>query len=161
MIICGIDPGLSGGVAIISQRKILRGFRMPVMVDPMSRKKKKVVNINKLAAELAAVDIDMTVVERVHAMPGQGVTSMFSFGVAYGQALAVATLKPDRSGGVVQITPQAWKGYFGLKGSDKGASIAKAQEVFGDSYKWKYLADNGIAEAALMAQCYLDKNEQM
>lgn len=161
MIVCGIDPGLSGGVAIITQRKILHGFRMPVMVDLMSRNKKKVVNVNKLAVELAAVEIDMTVVERVHAMPGQGVTSMFSFGVAYGQALAVATLKPDRSGGVVQITPQVWKGHFNIRGSNKPDSIAKAQEVFGDSYRWKYQADNGIAEAALMAQCYLDKTEQM
>ena len=161
MIICGIDPGLSGGVAIITQREIRHGFRMPVMTDLFGKKNKMVIDVTALAAELVNSPVDMVVIERVHAMPGQGVTSMFSFGLAYGQAMAVAMVRASGGGSVVQITPQVWKRHFGLKGSSKRDSILVAKDVFGDTYRWKYQADNGIAEAALMAQCYLDKTGEM
>ena len=157
MVICGIDPGLSGGVAFIhGTGKFMGGFRMPLMVDEYSKKFKRVVDSALLFDELDTVEPNFIVIERVHAMPGQGVTSMFSFGRAFGQALAAAEVICQPT----QVTPQAWKKHFGLVGGDKVASMAKATLIFGTDASWRYKADNGVAEAALMALWYLDKNNE-
>ena len=156
-VVCGIDPGLSGGVAILGSRgDILEGFRTPLCVDAHSARGKKIVDSKVLYARIACFGVSAIVIERVHAMPGQGVTSMFSFGQAFGMALAVATTLLEHSG-PVQVTPQAWKKHFGLAGSSKGDSIQAATKLFRSTVFWPHKADNGIAEAALLARWWLDQ----
>src|SRR5687767_11470224 len=79
----GIDPGLTGAVAILDQSKLLVDvFDMPV-VD-------KQVNAVELAYVIAGYgDPFVTAIERVASMPGQGVASTFKFGMSYGIALGV------------------------------------------------------------------------
>lgn len=154
-IVCGIDPGLSGGIAFISDAGFLRGVRMPLIVDKYSAAKKKIVDGTALYELLIDSAPSVIVVERVHAMPGQGVSSMFRFGQAFGQALALATVSAIE---VVQVTPQTWKKHFGLKGSNKSDSLRVAADIFKTTgLLWGCKADNGIAEAALMARWYLDQ----
>ena len=76
MKIFGIDPGLSGAIAILEKKKVLNLFDMPVMAEGKKNKKQlnsaQLVNIireNSIGDEEIAV-----VVEQVNAMPGQGVT---------------------------------------------------------------------------------------
>ena len=45
--------------------------------------KKKVIDLFVLGKLFQRAKADYVVIEKVHAMPGQGVTSMFSFGYAY------------------------------------------------------------------------------
>jgi len=81
----GIDPGLSGAVAIISDDS-LKVFDMPTMTVDRNGKAKRQVSANELAELLnlyAGKDCHVYV-ERVSAMAGQGVTSVFSFGRSFG-----------------------------------------------------------------------------
>ena len=87
MKIIGIDPGLSGAIAILENNKVLNIFDIPVMTEGKKNKRQLnsallvnllKENINKEEEEVAVV------VEQVNAMPGQGVTSMFNFGQTFG-----------------------------------------------------------------------------
>ena len=81
MKIFGIDPGLSGAIAILKDNKVLNIFEMPVMSE--GKKNKRQLNSALLANLIKQNIIDdeevAIVVEQVNAMPGQGVTSMFNF----------------------------------------------------------------------------------
>ena len=86
MKILGIDPGLSGAIAILENKKVLKIFDMPVMAEGKKNKKQlnsallvSIIKNNTNSEEDTAV-----VVEQVNAMPGQGVTSMFNFGQTFG-----------------------------------------------------------------------------
>ena len=86
MKIIGIDPGLSGAIAVLEDNKVLGIYDMPVMAE--GKKSKRQLN----SAELVSIikkhnnnnDELAIVVEQVNAMPGQGVTSMFNFGQTFG-----------------------------------------------------------------------------
>ncbi len=68
------------------------------------------------------------IIERVHAMPGQGVTSMFTFGQGYG-SLRMALI----ASGIPfeEVTPQRWQKEMAcLTQGDKNVSKAKAQQLF-------------------------------
>lgn len=160
MNILGIDPGASGGLAIVTTKvirppRIEHGMRMPLT----SHRGKKLVDAKAVfkwlhTHEDHGIIIDVAVCEWVHAMPRQGVSSSFSFGRSTGAVEAIASLYAER---MVWVTPVAWKKHFGLS-KDKQASIDAARHYFGRSYHWERKADEGIAEAALMAQWYVDKN---
>ena len=86
MIIIGIDPGLSGGIAILENNKVKELFDMPVMSD--GKKNKKQLNSALLAKlvkdHINKIEDSVVIIEQVNAMPGQGVTSMFNFGQTFG-----------------------------------------------------------------------------
>lgn len=154
MQILGVDPGFTGGVAVISAEVI----RPPIIEDGMrmpltSHRGKRIVDAKKLFEWLSNFDIDVAVVEWVHAMSKQGVSSSFSFGRSTGSVEAIAMLVSDR---MEWVAPAVWKKHFGLS-KDKQQSIDEARHRFGNSYWWDKMSDNGIAEAALLAQWYLDK----
>jgi len=71
--ICGIDPGLSGGIAIISQDGVI--------VEPMPSVEKE-IDIAGLVRWLRAHrdEIEIAYLEKVHAFPGASGSSMLSFG---------------------------------------------------------------------------------
>jgi len=76
MKIIGIDPGLSGGLAVLKNNKIEELYDMPVMPEGKKNKRQlnnaqlvKILNDNINSEEEIAI-----VVEQVNAMPGQGVT---------------------------------------------------------------------------------------
>ena len=85
MRIIGIDPGLSGGIAILDDLKIFDMFDMPIMSEGKKNKNQlnsaQLVNIIKKHIVLGKTFV---IVEQVSAMPGQGVTSMFNFGQTFG-----------------------------------------------------------------------------
>ena len=96
MKIIGIDPGLSGAIAILEDNKVLSIFDMPVMAE--GKKNKRQLNSAQLVdiiKENIKINDDIAVVvEQVNAMPGQGVTSMFNFGQTFGAIKGVcAALK--------------------------------------------------------------------
>ena len=86
MKIIGIDPGLTGAIAVLEKNKVLNIFDMPVMSE--GKKNKRQLN-SALLVDLIRENINLNeevtvVVEQVNAMPGQGVTSMFNFGQTFG-----------------------------------------------------------------------------
>ena len=86
MKIIGIDPGLSGAIAVLENNKVLNIFDTPVMSE--GKKNKRQLNsallVNFLKENINKEEEVAVVVEQVNAMPGQGVTSMFNFGQTFG-----------------------------------------------------------------------------
>ena len=72
MRIFGIDPGLSGGIAILDDNKIKEIFDMPVMSD--GKKNKRQLNSALLAQlfkdNIKDMEDTVMIVEQVNAMPG-------------------------------------------------------------------------------------------
>ena len=129
MKIIGIDPGLSGAIAVLEDNKIKDLFDMPVMTE--GKKNKRQLNsaqLVKLLTENIKINEDIAiVVEQVNAMPGQGVTSMFNFGQTFGAIKGIsATLKLP----IFFVRPSKWKKHFELINSSKDASRTKAIEMY-------------------------------
>ncbi|MFM6304901.1 MAG: hypothetical protein ACKPH7_02335 [Planktothrix sp.] len=142
----GIDPGLSGAIASISPAGI-HFIDCPII--KVSGKTKP--NPTLMASELRRLITpdSIIIIESVHAMPGQGVSSMFSFGLGYGVWLGiVAALNVP----IEFVTPQAWKKYYSL-GPDKEASRVKALQLFpSQASELKLKKHHGRAEALLLAE---------
>jgi crossover junction endodeoxyribonuclease RuvC len=149
MIFCGIDPGLSGAIAIFDRdRGTLAIEDMPVFEIKRNNKKKREVMPVMLANILRDTGIDKAFVERVGAMPGQGVSSMFSFGRSLGVIEGVlATLRIP----VTMEPPRTWQKALNVRDGKDGAR-ARAVEIFPKYARFFARAkDDGRADAALMA----------
>lgn len=124
MIFIGIDPGKSGGIAVISSNDpAIEVFPIPLAGDEIDmvaiwmRLKRYCLGYNMACY-----------IEKVGAMPKQGVTSMFSFGFTTGALHAiVACLEIPR----YLVTPQAWKKEI-LAGTakDKAAAIEYCAKAY-------------------------------
>ena len=90
---------------------------------------------------------DMAVVEIVHAMPKQGVSSSFNFGVSYGIALGIVGALKIPS---FHVSPGKWKKYFGLS-ADKEEARKLAIDKWPGCLHFRHKKDHGRAEAALIA----------
>lgn len=148
MRILGVDPGQSGGLAIVSDGKLTSGIRMPV-VEMRGKKQLDARKVVDWWLEGDHLYFDVAVIEAVHAMPKQGVSSSFQFGRMFGgiEALVMSTGVP-----VHYVTPSVWKKAMGLS-SSKQASIDAAKVRFGATADLllQRSSDDGIAEAALIA----------
>jgi Holliday junction resolvasome RuvABC endonuclease subunit len=143
-MIIGVDPGKSGACALVDTSIIIDIFDMPW--------RDKQVDAAELADMLSfwrnIYEPDCLIIEQVHAMPRQGVSSTFQFGVSYGIVIGCAyTLGFD----VEFVTPQKWKKALGLS-SDKDESRLLASRLWPDNKdSFSRKKDDGRAEAALIA----------
>ena len=154
MKIIGIDPGLSGAIAILENNKVLNVFEIPVMSE--GKKNKRQLNSAQLVKLLRDNIIKneevSVVVEQVNAMPGQGVTSMFNFGQTFGaiKGVCAALGLP-----IHFVRPSKWKRHFELINSSKDSSRTKAIEMYpalsNDLSKKK---DVNKSDAILIARFY-------
>ena len=129
MKIIGIDPGLSGAIAVLENNKVLKIFDMPVMSE--GKKNKRQLNsaqlVKLLKNNINPDEETVIVVEQVNAMPGQGVTSMFNFGQTFGAIKGVcAALQLP----IFFVRPSKWKKHFELINSSKDSSRTKAIEMY-------------------------------
>ena len=126
MKIIGIDPGLSGAIAIMKNNKVIDLFDMPVMSE--GKKNKRQLNSAQLAKllkdNISQNEEVSVVVEQVNAMPGQGVTSMFNFGQTFGaiKGICAALGLP-----IFFVRPSKWKKYFELINSSKDSKQNQKQ----------------------------------
>lgn len=158
MIITGIDPGKTGAMVTLFEDGSTVVDRVPIE----KRKGKKDRPDFPVWSRAWATSIgfncpDVFVMEQVEARPGQGVTSMFSFGKSQGFAMGIVM---TASAAPVQYAyPSVWKAALGLAGFDKSFSVKLAVELVPSiqaelERKLKgNTADvrHGIAEAALLA----------
>jgi hypothetical protein len=155
MYLIGIDPGLSGALAVLSPSgELERLVDLPVIRD------------GRLAwidgGSLQSILIDAlygrparAVVERVSAMPRQGIASAFNFGVGFGSVLSILQA---RHLPVELVTPATWKRAVGLS-SDKRASLDKARLLF-PAADLTLAKHDGRAEALLLAHWALTRSRQ-
>lgn len=129
MIVIGIDNGLDGGVvAIASDRPIV------CQVTPTLGSGKRSYDEQKMANVLRATFCGHTgeliaFIERAQAMPGQGVSSMFSIGLGFGiwRGLLTGLRIPFEV-----VSPQTWQKemFSGVNRADtKAASALVAQRL--------------------------------
>ena len=156
MIVIGIDPGLSGALAILENKRVLGIFEMPVM--PEGKKNKRQLNsaqlVNILRDNIKINNEIAVVVEQVNAMPGQGVTSMFNFGQTFGAKKGVcAALNLP----IYFVRPSKWKKHFELINSSKDSSRTKAIEMYPSlSAQLAKKKDVNKSDAILIARFYVE-----
>ena len=156
MIIFGIDPGISGAIRVLENKKIIEIFDMPTMID--GKKNKRQVNGAQLA-HIIKEKLDnekeiAVVVEHVNAMPGQGVTSMFNFGQSFGVIKGVCSALNLP---IYFVRPTKWKKHFNLIKTNKDASRTKVIEVYQEiSGKLHRKKDSNRADAILIALYFND-----
>ena len=131
MLIIGIDPGINGAICLFKDGKIVDVFEMPKMA--VGKKNKSQVNASQIFNEIqkAIEGEDKTkviaVIERVSAMPGQGVTSMFNFGQSFGVLKGIFSAMQIP---MDFVSPVKWKKFFNLINTNKEASRTKAIEIY-------------------------------
>ncbi len=147
MNIVGIDPGVSGALALIVDSELTD------VIDTPSIDKR--VNVAVVAEwfrdwQHSVGPIDLCFIENVHSMPGNSGRSMFAFGRALGNVEAV----PQSRGLAVRyIQPASWKRSMGLIGKPKGASRQLATDFYPTwAAMFKRVKDDGRAEATLIAR---------
>ena len=141
MIFIGIDPGLSGGIAVIDELGI-------VQPDGVVKMPPTEADLLTFLGRFSAIKEGMqprAVLERVSSSPQMGVVSAFTFGRGVGalrMALAAACIPFDA------VTPGKWQRYMGcLSGGVKNVTKRRAQELF-PSMK----VTHAVADALLLAE---------
>ncbi len=147
----GIDPGLSGAIAFLNdQLELLDLFDMPVMQLSKSKNQVNAAALANCIKGICHINLPMTTayLEAVSSMPGQGVSSMFSFGMSYGivQGVLAALNIP-----MVLVRPQVWKQRAGLKGKDKDYCRTLMQRLY-PSAPLSRKKDIGRADAIAIAR---------
>lgn len=139
-VFIGIDPGKNGGIACIDTEN---NYAEATPYDD-----EYLIDLIDRLHEFRTI----CCLEKVGAMPGQGVVSMFNFGQSVGYIKGVL-----ESFGIPyqEISPQRWKKEFGLN-SDKAKSAEICRKLFPNvcllaSSRCKKPHD-GMAEALLMAE---------
>lgn len=141
---CGIDPGQSGGYAVLREDSSI------VHTENFS-------SFKYHNSQIASLDGDVLfLLEKVHAMPRQGVSSMFTFGSNFGgwKALLEISELP-----YILVPPQTWQKYI-LGAFPKGESKNRAFDYVTRRYptlNLKKSKDSGIVDAICMA-LYLKDN---
>ena len=143
----GIDPGQTGGLAYIHDGRLVYAAPMPAISGEVDA-----IGLHHLLSDWTTGGTGVKVViEQVHSMPGQGVSSTFKFGKNFGIAIGVVAAMQLP---LHRITPQKWKQQFTLTGKDKDASRGKASELWPDmAHNWRFKYLNGVSDAALIAEC--------
>lgn len=140
--VLGIDPGISGAIA----------FYFPETPDKISAYDVPVafgeISAPALASLVRGYNPSSAFIERVNAMPGQGVSSTFKFGTSFGDVRGVigALNIP-----LHHVTPGKWKKHFSLT-ADKEQARALAIRMFPScAHHFNLKKHHGRAEAALIA----------
>lgn len=119
MIYLGIDPGVSGGLAVLNDSaQILR-------IAPMPKTARDVFDwLSDVQHEIEIV----AALEKVSSSPQMGVVSAFTFGKGVGGLkMALAALRIP----YLEVRPQEWQSALNcLTKGDKNVSKARAQGLF-------------------------------
>jgi len=154
--VIGIDPGISGAIAVLRDGILDFVIDMPTVEIASGKTTKRHISAVTLALHLETYCKAHVVIEKVGAMPGQGVTSMFNFGRSAGiiEGVVAALRMPH-----TYVTPQTWTKAVG-RAAGKDASRMRAMELFpaAKADLFKRAKDDGRADAALIAHWYITKN---
>jgi hypothetical protein len=144
MIFAAVDPGaVNAAVAVFSDG-------IPLFVDDI-RTAGGMLDPVGFAKALSDMRVERLVVESVHAMPKQGVSSTFKFGVGVGiiHGIAGALRLP-----LTLVTPSQWKAFHHLN-ADKEKARALAMHRWPEhNHRLERKKDANRAEALLIGDWY-------
>ena len=140
-IYIGIDPGKAGGICFLMDDDI-KTFKCPKTTHDMAEELILAKDIRKCTA----------VVEKVHAFPGQGVRSVWTFAENYGTWLGILSALHIQYS---LISPQKWMKHYGvpkMERKDRKNYLKQlAQQLYPDHKVTLYNAD------AILLANYLKK----
>ena len=155
MRVVGVDPGVSGGLALLEDGKLADMIAMPVDVVEIGKHKRREINEERVRSTLQTWAPGMVVIEKVWAMKvagrSQGASSSFSFGAGWGLVRGIVCgLGFPR----MLLTPQAWQRIM-LEGYPKGAEQQVADALWPGA-DWTAIPTKdsraGVVDAALIAE---------
>jgi len=149
-IIIGLDPGLCGAAAIIAKDDS-GAITLVDAVDfsTIGEGARRRIDAAMLRDWIMGHRPQHAGLERVGAMPGQGVASSFRFGTACGAIEATLALCQIP---VTHISPVTWKRFHGLRGPRKEQSRQRALELLPHAHRLLNLKrHHQRAEACLIA----------
>ena len=110
MKLIGIDPGINGGLAFFNDKKLLAAIKMPsynyTVGISKKQKKRQMIDGKEVAKLFKTFNPDFVFIEKVGAMPKQGVTSTFNFGFSTGILHGVCSALNLN---FETVRPQEWK----------------------------------------------------
>lgn len=154
MIVIGIDPGVRGAVVVLKGGDIESVEDCPfvtVRVNGKNRTRCDAAGMADLLRPFVGGDEKPHVfLEQVNAHPKQGVTSMFTFGTAYGMWLGIlAAMRVP----FTLVTPVAWKkATMAGMAKEKDASRVRAAQLYPDISGQLGPKTAGRADALLIAE---------
>lgn len=154
MIVIGIDPGISGALAVVDGERHLLGVWDTPATDAGRRQylDREMVSLLLEASQLGACR--GVFVEAQGPRPKQGCKASYGTGLGFGlwRGIIAATGLP-----LYVVSPQTWQrsAYSGVTGEGKERSFIAAQRLFPDieltKPKSRKLTLDGRADAALIA----------
>lgn len=144
--IIGIDPGVSGGIAVFRNHLDVLTLRAPVI----EWRDGKTIDAKKLFCIFNEIpDIAFFVLEAARSIKTHdGRSRMFNYGVGFGIYLGVIAAMGFP---LYEVDAAKWKREMGVP-ADKKESMKIARQLMpGGAPRWEKLADDGQAEAALIA----------
>lgn len=146
----GFDPGKSGAIALLRGEQLIDVADMPIVADKVSPAlvAEIVTRYCERISGYAGTGGVTCVIEDVSAMPGQGVTSMFTFGRSKGVLEGVCAAKGLRT---TYVRPSQWKRDLRIS-KEKASARRLATELWpARAGLFARVKDDGRAEAALIA----------
>lgn len=159
----GIDPGLTGAVAVLHPDRTVEFFDTPTLQVKSGKKTKNIIDTFALVTILQGISANrdvMVTIEKVNAMPGFdshgnrqtiGATSAFNFGMGFGIWVGVlAALRLPTQ----QVHPVRWKkSVMADAPKEKDASRVVAMRLYPSAAeRLSRKKDHGRADALLMAE---------
>jgi crossover junction endodeoxyribonuclease RuvC len=149
LMVFGIDPGLTGAIAVLAPDGTLQAlWDTPTLTLKTSRGTRQEYDLPGLVGLLVRYTGSQThvLIEEAQAMPGQGTRSMFTIGLGMGIWLGILGALGLAH---TRVRPAVWKRRLGLT-SDKEQARLRAQQLYpGADLRRK--RDHGRAEALLLA----------
>jgi len=145
----GIDPGLSGALAVLAADGALVAVHdTPVLTLRTSRGTRQEYDVPGLVALLVPYTGQQAhvIIEASQPMPGQGTRSMFTVGLGFGVWLGMLGALGLAH---TRVRPHVWKRGLGLR-SDKEQARLRAMQLF-PSADLRLKKHHGKAEALLLA----------
>ena len=137
-MIIAIDPGKNGAIAVLAEDQ--------VTVLSMPKTEHETIELFRLIDEQSK-ECSTVYIEKVHAMPNQGVTSMFTFGQGYGFLRGVIQALRFR---LEEVSPQKWQKSLGLIKKSKDEIFQYIAQRYPKMKVYKKQADAlGILEYAI------------
>lgn len=165
----GIDPGITGGLALLNHDATrVKTWPMPTRTIVTGGRPRKEVDPGELAvmAEdilLSFEDDCIVTIEQVSSSPQMGVASAFNFGMSYGMALSCfaffARNTEEHTIRIVGAVPAVWKRHMRVSAPGAASTEMKriartaAAKLWPRAYKeFEMAKQDGRAEAALLAE---------
>ena len=125
VIYLGADPGKYGALCAIYPDGEIEYESTPLVLPLSKNSVVDAIRVGEFVDQLSHMDI-VFVIENVHSMPGQGVSSTFKFGHTTGIVTGAVVARASSNGSLLsqhKVSPQKWKKHFGLIGKEKDAAI--------------------------------------